>query len=49
MQIPSLGLEDPLKEGMTTHFSIHGESHGQKSLVSYGPWCQKELDMTEAT
>ena len=23
------------------------ESHGQRSLVGYGPWCHKELDMTE--
>ena len=49
MQIPSLGLEDALKEGMTTHSSIHGESHEQKSLVGYGPWSRKELDMAEAT
>ena len=26
-----------------------GESHGQKGLVNYDPWCSKELDMTEAT
>ena len=25
------------------------ESHGQRSLVSYGPWGCKELDTTEAT
>ena len=24
-----------------------GESHGQRSLVGYSPWDQKELDMTE--
>ena len=23
------------------------ESHGQRSLESYGPWDHKELDMTE--
>ena len=26
-----------------------GESHWQRSLVGYGPWGHKELDMTEAT
>ena len=25
------------------------ESHGQRSLVGYGPWGHKELDMTEVT
>jgi len=24
-----------------------GEFHGQRSLVGYSPWGQKELDMTE--
>jgi len=24
-----------------------GESHGQRSLVGYGPWGGKESDMTE--
>jgi len=28
---------------------LHGESHGQRSLVGYRPWGCKELDMTEAT
>ena len=26
-----------------------GESHGQRSLAGYSPWCRKELDMNEAT
>ena len=26
-----------------------GESHGQRSLVSYNPWGHKELDTTEHT
>ena len=26
---------------------LPGESHGQKSLVSYSPWGHKEVDMTE--
>ena len=35
---------------MTTHSSILAwEIHGQRSLVSYGPWGHKELDMTEHT
>ena len=33
-----LGWEDPLEEGMATHFSIlAGESYGQRSLVGYTP------------
>ena len=48
--VRSLGLEDPLEEGMTTHYSI---------LPWRIPWIEKpgrlqsmglqELDMTEAT
>ena len=50
MWVQSLGQEDLLEEGMTTHFSIlAGESHGQRSLVGYSPWGRKELDTTEAT
>ena len=46
--IRSLGWEDLLEEGMATHSSIlPGESHGQRSLVGYSPWGQKESDMTE--
>ena len=26
---------------------LPGESHGQRSLVGYGPWSCKELDTTE--
>ena len=34
------------------HFSptpvlLPGEFHGQRSLVGYSPWSQKELDRTE--
>ena len=25
---------------------LHGESHGQRSLVGYSPWSRKELDMS---
>ena len=28
---------------------LPGESHGQRSLVGYSPWGQKELDTTEVT
>ena len=28
---------------------LPGESHGQMSLAGYGPYCHKELDMTEVT
>ena len=30
--VPSLGWEDPLKEGMATHPRIPGKVHGQRSL-----------------
>ena len=47
--VPSMGQEDPLEKGMTTHSSIHlsVESHGQRSLAGYSPQGCKELDMTE--
>ena len=39
--VQSLGWEDHLEEGTATHSSIlafvHGESHGQRSLVDYNP------------
>ena len=58
MRVQSLDWEDPLEEGMTTHFIIlgwripwteepGGESHGQRSLASYSPWGFKESDRTE--
>ena len=28
---------------------LPGESHGQRSLVGYGPWGHKESDMTKAS
>ena len=49
MWVRSLGREDPLEEGMTTHSSILAwRIHGQRSLASYSPQGCKELDM-EAT
>ena len=36
--VQSLGLDDPLEEGMTTHSSIlAGDPHGHRSLVGYSP------------
>ena len=36
--IPLLGWEDPLEEGMETHSSIlAGESHGWRSVAGYSP------------
>ena len=37
-QVQSLGLEDPLEEGIATHsMFLPGESLGQRSLVGYSP------------
>ena len=48
--VQSLGLEDPLKEGMQpTPVLLPGEFHRQRSLVVYTPLGRKESDMTEAT
>ena len=47
--VRSLGWEDPLEEGMTTHSSILAwrHPHGQRSLVGYSPWGHNESDTTE--
>jgi len=38
-RVRSLGEEDPLEKGMQyTPVFLPGESHGQRSLVSYNPW-----------
>ena len=47
-QVWSLGWKDPLEEDSTPVF-LPGQSHGQRSLASYSPWCHKEADTTEAT
>ena len=48
MQVSSLGREYALEEAQQpTPAFLPGESHGQRSLVGYGPWGCKELDMTE--
>ena len=46
--VQSLGLEDPLKKGMTIHSSILAwKSHGQRSLVGASPWGGKKSDTAE--
>ena len=44
-QVQPLGQEDHLEKVMATHSS--GETHGQRSLVSYSPWGYKESETTE--
>ena len=39
MWVPSLGQEDHLrKKWLPTLVFLDGKSHGQRSLVGYGPW-----------
>ena len=46
-RVQSLGLEDPLEEGIAIHSSILAwESHGQRSLAGYSPWGHKGSDTT---
>ena len=48
--VPSLGWEGLLEKGMQpTPVFLPGKSHGQRSLVGYGSWSHKELNMREAT
>ena len=50
MQVQSLGWEDPWRrKWQSTPVFLPDESHGQRSLVGYGPWSHAELDITEAT
>ena len=37
------------KHSNPLHYSLSGESHGQRSLAGYSPWDDKESDTTEAT
>ena len=47
-QVLSLGQEDTLEKGITTHsIFLSGEFHGQRSLVGYSPWGCKESYMNE--
>ena len=44
-QVPSLGWEEPLEEGMANPpVFLPGESHGQRSLVGFSPWGRKESE-----
>ena len=48
--VRSLGWEDPLEEGMTTHrlqYPSLENPHRQVSLVIYSSWAQKGSDKTE--
>ena len=47
-RVQSLGQEDPLEKGMSTHSStLAGKLHGHRSLVGYSSWGRKESDRTE--
>jgi len=42
--VRSLGWEDPLEEGVTTHSSILPVNpHGQRGLVGYSPWGRRVI------
>ena len=45
--IPGLGRSPG--EEHDNPLQLLGESHGQKRLAGYSPYCHKESDMTEAT
>ena len=45
--IPGLGRFPGEGNGNLIQYFYLGEFHGQRSLVGYSPWCQKETDMTE--
>ena len=48
--VRSLGWEDPLEKRIATHSSILAwRIHGQRSLVGYSPWGDKDSDTTEVT
>ena len=45
-QVQSLGWEDPLEKGMTTHLVfLPGKFHGQRSLVGYSRGVAKSLTL----
>ena len=46
--IQSLSWGDPLEmEWLPSPEFLHGDIHGQRSLVGYSPWGRKESDTTE--
>ena len=46
-RVGSLGWEDPLEKGMTTHFSILAWEISWTEEPGYSPWDRKEPSMTE--
>ena len=46
---PWVGKSPWKRKWQPTPVFLHGESHGQRSLVGYSPWGCKELDTTEHT
>ena len=47
--IPGSGRPPGVGNGNPLQYSCLENSHGQKTLVSSGPWGHKELDTTEHT
>ena len=47
--IPGLGRSPEGGHGNPLQYSCLEKLHGQRSLVGYGPWGRKELDLTEET
>ena len=46
-QVQTVGQEDPLEKGMTTHSSILAWEIWTEEPGGCSPWGHKELDMTE--
>ena len=47
-RVPSLGQEYPLeREWLPTPIFLAGEFHGQRSLMGYSPWGQRESNTTK--
>ena len=47
--LPGLGRFPRRIEWQLTPVLLPEESHGQKSLVGYSPWCCKEVGVTNET
>ena len=45
--VRSVGREASLEEGNPLQYSCLENPHGQRSLVSYGPWDHRESNTTE--
>ena len=45
--IPGSGRSPGEGNGTPLQYSLHGKSHGWRSLVGYSPWGRKESDTTE--